>query len=65
MKEGRISAIKLENSEEDLMGYAEAKGHTTEGKLKKGCYIEFRPGEKMRCENYCTAAPFCSQFNDA
>jgi len=65
MKEGRISAIKLENSKEDLMAYADKKGLTKDGKLKAGHYTEFRPGEKVRCENYCTAAPFCSQFNDA
>jgi hypothetical protein len=29
-----------------------------------GSYVEFRPGERPRCEHYCNAAPFCSQFRE-
>lgn len=31
--------------------------------LKDAEIVEHRPGEYMRCEHYCEAAPFCSQFN--
>ena len=30
--------------------------------MGKGCYIEFRPGERTRCQKYCQVAPFCSQY---
>lgn len=30
--------------------------------MKPGEIIEHRPGENTRCEAYCAAAPFCSQF---
>jgi len=26
--------------------------------------IEYRPGERPRCENYCRCAPFCEQWKD-
>jgi len=63
MKEGRKSALKLEDSEEELLLYAEKKGLAVNFDLKAYHYIEKRPGERTRCESYCDAAPFCSQFN--
>jgi len=34
--------------------------------LKKhpGARIEFRPGENVRCANYCSVAQFCSQYQE-
>lgn len=31
-------------------------------KLGKGYFIEFRPGENTRCENYCNVSKWCVQF---
>lgn len=28
----------------------------------EGSFIEHRPGDNTRCENYCSVAPFCSQY---
>ena len=30
----------------------------------KGYVIEVRPGERSRCENYCSVSKFCSQYKD-
>lgn len=27
-----------------------------------GTHVEYRPGKRTRCEDYCAAAPFCSQY---
>lgn len=32
--------------------------------LGPGYYIEHRPGVNTRCQDYCSAAPFCSQFQN-
>jgi hypothetical protein len=29
---------------------------------REGLEVEFRPGERPRCESYCVVAPFCQQF---
>ncbi len=53
MKEGRKSAVKLHDSEESATGHAEALGAKH--------YVHERPGEDVRCENYCSVAEFCPQ----
>lgn len=30
--------------------------------VKQGQEVEHRPGERPRCQSYCSASPFCSQF---
>jgi len=52
-KPGRKSAVKLYDSQND------AGQHARE--IKNG-YIEHRPGESVRCADYCAAAPFCRQW---
>ena len=49
MKEGRKTAIKVCDSEE------EAKSYITDKKQ----YIEFRQGKDSRCEDYCTVNKWC------
>jgi hypothetical protein len=53
MKEGRKSAVKLYDHKEHAI-------ISTRGESK--LYIQHRPGESKRCEFYCNAAPFCTQF---
>lgn len=53
MREGQARAVKLFESE------SEAAEYVKQGKNLK---VEVRPGELVRCENYCSVAPFCSQF---
>jgi len=65
MKEGQKKAIRLLDSESELIRYAEKRKLAFDGKLKAQHYVEFRPGEKVRCESYCAASAFCSQFNGA
>jgi len=63
MKEGIQKAKRLMATEEDLLVYAMNNKMADSKGLKKGFFIEYRPGEKTRCENYCAAAQFCDQFN--
>lgn len=53
MKPGRKTAVKLHDSEQF------AKEHA---KSEPGLYVVDRPGESIRCAFYCSAAPFCSQY---
>ena len=52
MKEGRKSAIKLYDSEEEA----------SKVELKKDEYIEHRPGENKKCDNYCNCREWCPLF---
>lgn len=52
MKEGRKSAIKLYDSEEEA----------AKVELKKDEYIEHRPGENKKCDNYCNCREWCPLF---
>jgi hypothetical protein len=56
MKAGRKSALRvldsLGDAETYLLGVSDARGIN----------IVRRPGESVRCANYCAAAPFCSQW---
>lgn len=63
MKEGAKRALRLLDSEEEAIEYAETKKLAQNGKITKGHYVERRQGESVRCENYCSVAPFCTQFN--
>lgn len=54
VKPGQKKAIKLHDT------HAEAAAHSRE---LPGSIVEARPGMAVRCENYCSAAPFCSQFH--
>lgn len=67
MRRGRQTALKLENSVDELLEYAHA--HDLAGKnsqggfvLKDKLYIDERPKEYARCARYCPAAPWCPQF---
>jgi hypothetical protein len=54
MKEGRKSAVKLHDHEEQARLHAEQLG--------KQHSVETRPGQSTRCEAYCSCARFCTQF---
>lgn len=54
MKEGRKSAFRRYETE------AAANKHVEELGAKH--YLEVRPGRRKRCEDYCSAAPFCCQW---
>lgn len=54
MKEGRKTAIKLYDNEE------EAEAQMTE----KGLYVEHRAGVSRKCEDYCPCKDFCSFFKN-
>lgn len=53
MKEGRQRAVRLFETQREA--------ETMAAGLRKH-FVEVRPGESVRCENYCSAAPFCDQF---
>jgi len=54
MKEGRKTAVKLFESEDEAESACKAGGDKH--------YLVFRPGKSIRCESYCPAAPFCEQY---
>lgn len=53
MKKGRKTALKLCATEEEAEQYRAEKG---------GDFIQFRPGEDKKCDNYCTVCPFCRYY---
>jgi hypothetical protein len=56
MKEGRKTAVKLYDSEEEANARVETEG--------KGFYVEHRLGEDSKCLNYCSACEFCSHYKE-
>lgn len=57
MKEGRKSALKLETSEVDAQQWMQANG-----KIGDKVSIVHRPGENVRCANYCEVSEWCEQY---
>ena len=56
MKKGRKKAIRLYDDEVDAYDRAYMEGD--------GYYVEHRPGSDPKCEDYCSAAPFCSYYKE-
>lgn len=52
MKRGGKRAVMVLDSEEEANKRA----------MTNGYYVEYRPGVNTRCEDYCSVAPWCSQF---
>ena len=59
MKEGRKSAVKVEDDEEAVNRIAAYKGFFTDGKLKSGYSIVERVGANVKCESYCICRSIC------
>ena len=59
MKNGRKSAVKLFSSE------SEATAFISQASDSRHLYLEVRPGSYLRCEKYCSVAPFCPQVSHA
>ena len=57
MKQGRKSAVKLHEIEEEAHNHVTKLGTANH-------YIQHRPGENTRCENYCNVREFCSQYKE-
>jgi hypothetical protein len=53
MKKGAKKALKLHDNAEQAEAHA----------LEVGGVVEHRPGEYLRCAEYCEAAPFCKQLH--
>jgi hypothetical protein len=64
MKEGKVKALRVMTDLDELEKWVIDKNHGVDGVLKPGIEIIERPGERVRCENYCDVAPFCKQFQD-
>ena len=56
MKEGRKTAVKLYDNEQDAKAHVEGEG--------KGFYVEHRKGESTKCEDYCLVKDFCSFYKN-
>jgi len=69
MKEGRKSALRVLDTRPGAIKWMKDNGHIhhyddTLGQHipKPNIYIAERPGEAVRCADYCNAAPWCPQF---
>ena len=58
MKEGRKSAVRVLGSQQ------EAEKWLADNPQKGVISIDCRKGSYVMCEEYCSAAPFCQQYND-
>jgi hypothetical protein len=66
MKEGRKSALRVTDSEGDLMEWAVWKKvvPTVTSELPKGHSIELRPSVAKRCKTYCNCSEFCVLYQN-
>ena len=55
-KEGATRAKSLHSTREEADSAVE--------KLGKGFFVEFRPGERVRCANYCPVSQWCDQYKE-
>ncbi len=63
MKEGRKSAVKLYDKQEDAENACRELGESVG--LNPGHYIEHRPGNYVRCSGgYCLVSGFCKQWQE-
>lgn len=53
MKKGAARAVRLLDTQDDADKRVQKEG--------SGHYVQFRPGEQVRCENYCPVKEFCDQ----
>jgi len=60
MKQGRKSAIRVLDTAEDAYSYL---GDNTPN--DKNHYIETRPGQSIRCDDYCPVNTYCNQYQEA
>ena len=58
MKEGRKTAVKVCNSQE------EANNYIANNNLDKKHYVEFREGKDSKCDEYCNACKWCKYWKD-
>lgn len=66
MKQGRKGAVRLLNSREEALEFCVSNGLVNDdNELKSNHYLDMRRGERIRCENYCAVAPFCSQYKES
>ena len=56
-KVGGVRAKSLHGSKEEADGMLQELG--------KGYEIEYRPGERTRCENFCPVNTYCQQYRDS
>lgn len=58
MKEGRKTAVRLYDSEEEANARMEQESANGKGRF----YVEHRPGEDPKCASYCSACEFCDHY---
>ena len=54
-----LKAIKQHGSEEEALKHRDNLQNKYQA---KNYSVEFRPAENKRCDSFCSAAPFCSQY---
>lgn len=61
MKDGAQKALKVYDTADEAQAFIDEKAKAPKAKIDN-LRVEVRPGEYMRCSAYCSAAPFCEQY---
>jgi hypothetical protein len=70
MKEGRKSAVRVFDTEEEAFNYHDATCTPVNPETGLVCScrekytLQVRPGKRTRCEEYCNVSSFCSQYQE-
>lgn len=60
MKRGNVRAVRLHDTQQDADAHAAAL--QSEAKKRVEYFVEHRPGEHVRCADFCAVADFCEQW---
>ena len=61
-KEGRKTALRVLNSSTEATDYMDEKCLKKDGTPDPAISIEVRKGCRIKCDDYCSASPFCNQY---
>ena len=64
MKKDRKKAVKLFNTEKNLLVHKSDLCEEMTEKQQEKYYTEFRPGERKRCEDYCSVSHACPHYKE-
>ena len=63
VKDGNVKAMKVCETQAEAEAFIAEKAKAPKAKIDN-LRVEVRPGEYMRCTSYCSAAPWCEQYQE-